>query len=254
MSACAERRARILALAEKRGYLAVEALAAELGVTPQTVRRDVNGLCDEGLLVRQHGGASLPPTIAQTSYPARRVERADAKARIAAALVERLPDEASLFLSLGTTVEAVAHALRARRDLRIVTNNPQVAGLLREAPGVEIVLVGGTVQRRNGGLVGARAVDAVREFRCDFWIGGIGAVDADGTLLDYDEAEVAVMRAMAACARRRVLVADAVKFGRSAVQRVGSVADLTLLVTDAPPPPAIAALARHNDVAVVVAG
>ena len=93
---------QILALVERRGYVAIEQLAAHFGVTTQTIRRDVNALCESGSLVRQHGGASLPAARLNSAYNARHVERVEEKRRIAEAVVAYLPDRASLFLALGT--------------------------------------------------------------------------------------------------------------------------------------------------------
>ena len=190
------RQREILSLVERRGYMPIDALASHFRVTPQTIRRDINVLCERKLLARQHGGASLPSSVVNTSYSVRHVEQAAEKEQIARALVAHLPDHASLFISLGTTVEGVARALSCRVGLKIVTNNPEVARIASAATDFEVILTGGTVQRRNGGLVGDRALAAVASLRCDFAVLGIGAIEPDGALLDYHSAEVAVMRAM----------------------------------------------------------
>jgi DeoR family glycerol-3-phosphate regulon repressor len=233
--------------------MSIDSLAAHFALTQQTIRRDVNELCEAGVLVRQHGGASLP--LLNSSYPGRHLEVAAEKAAIAQAVAAYLPDRASLFMPLGTTVEAVAEALAgASKTLTIITNSTEVARICWTRTSFETVLTGGVVQHRNGGLVGQRAVEMIGDYRCDYMICGIGGIEADGTLLDFYEAEIAVMLAMMANARRRILVADNRKFGRVATQRLGSLSDMHRLFTDAPPPASVAAAAAKAGVQIVVAG
>lgn len=248
------RHREIVSLVERRGYMPIDRLATHFRVTPQTIRRDLNLLCEQKLLVRQHGGASLPSSVVNTNYAVRHVEQAAEKERIARILVDYLPDHASLFMTLGTTVEAVAHALPARQGLKVVTNNPEVARILSAKSDFEILLTGGTVQRRNGGLVGSRALEVVAGLRCDFLVTGIGAIENDGALLDYHGSEVAVMKAMMQHARHVVLAADHTKFFKTANEHVGHVAWLTALVTDKPVPEGIGAMVAHRDIEIIVAG
>ena len=248
-----ERREQIIRLVERRGYMSIDRLAEHFAVTPQTIRRDINTLCQRKLLARQHGGASLPSSVVNTAYVARHIEHAAEKERIARTLVEYLPDRASLFMSLGTTMEAVAEALTNRKSMKIVTNNPQAAQRLAAASDFEIILTGGVVQHWNGGLTGPRALAAIADFRCDFAILGIGAVEPDGTLFDFHDGEVAVMKAMIANARRVLVAADRSKFDRTATVRVCGFRDLAALFTDAPPPPGVLDMAQREGVEIVVA-
>ena len=248
-----ERREQIVRLVERRGYMPIDRLAEHFAVTPQTIRRDINELCQRKLLVRQHGGASLPSSVVNTAYVTRHIEHAAEKERIARTLVEYLPDRASLFMSLGTTMEAVAEVLPSRKGMKIVTNNPQAARRLATATDFEIVLTGGVVQHWNGGLTGPRALATIADFRCDFAILGIGAIEPDGMLLDFHDGEVAVMKAMIANARRVLMAADRSKFDRTATARVCRLRDLTALFTDAAPPPSIWDLARSEGVEIIVA-
>ncbi len=149
------RQEQILGMLRRRGYAAIDELAAALSVTPQTVRRALQDMAAEGLLRRHHGGASLPSSIANTDYALRHIENAAAKAAIARAAAERVPDGCSVFLTLGTPVEAVAAALTARRALRVVTNSTAAARILGAAPGISVQVLGGTFRPHNGGLTGA---------------------------------------------------------------------------------------------------
>lgn len=249
------RRSGILdALRRRGGYAAIEELAAGLDVTPQTIRRDVSDLAELGLLRRHHGGASLPSTITNSEYEGRHVENAAGKARIAAAAAALVPDGSSVFLTLGTTVEATAAGLAAtHRDLLVVTNSTAAAAILGRAPGMRIHLLGGAWQPRNGGVTGATAAELAGRWRCDALVTGIGGISPDGGLLDYHEDEVAVARVMLAAAGRLIVVADAAKFRRTAPCRVGRLERGAVLVTDAPAPAAYRRALRSAGVQLVTA-
>jgi DeoR family glycerol-3-phosphate regulon repressor len=246
------RQKQILELTERRGYVSIDALAALFDMTPQTVRRDVNNLCDQGLLLRQHGGASLP--LMNSSYSQRNVEFVAEKTKIADSVVSYLPDRASIFLPLGTTVEAVARALaKTDKQLTIVTNSVEVARIFWTDTSFETVVTGGILQQRNGGLIGQRAIDVCMDHRCDYAITGIGAIERDGTLLDFYEAEIAVMKAMHASARHHFVVADHTKFDRFAKRRLGHLSEIDCLFTDSAVPEPFIETTRKAGCEIVVA-
>ena len=232
-----ERHERIVRYVQERGYASIAMLAADLEVTPQTIRRDLNVLHRQGILARQHGGASLASSLSNTRYATRRFENGAAKARIAATIAAHLPDQATLFMTPGTTVEAVAHALAGTSKLLlIVTNSLEVARIAWQARKFETVLTGGVLQYRNGAMTGRRACETIADYRCDFLIHGIGAIEPDGTLYDYHDDEIAVMHAMRQRARKHLVVADETKFHRSAARRFCTLDEITALFTDVPPP------------------
>ena len=247
------RHERILEMLRRHGYVAIEELALGLSVTPQTVRRDLQDLAGRGALRRHHGGASLPSSIANTDYALRHVENAAEKARIAQAAAALVPEGSSVFLTLGTTVEATAAALAGRRDLRVVTNSTAAARILGVAPGISVQVLGGAWRPQNGGLAGALAAEMAARWRCDVLITGIGAICAEGWLLDYHEDEVAVARTMLANARRTVLVADHSKFHKVATCTLAPLSAVAVLVTDRALPAPHQDAARAAGTEVVVA-
>lgn len=233
------RHSEILEIARREGKVTVEGLAQRFGVTVQTIRRDLSDLADAGQLERVHGGAVLPSGVANIGYEERRALNAEQKEAIGAACAAEIPESASVFLAIGTTTEAVARHLLRHRDLMVVTNNLNAATILLANPGCEIAVAGGTLRRADGGLVGPLASRAVAEFKVDIAVIGCSALDADGDILDFDIAEVEVSRTVLRQSRRRVLVADASKFRRSAPARIGSLADLDAVYTDGPLPAAL---------------
>lgn len=248
------RQMQILELVRASGRASVEELSAWLEVTPQTIRRDLAELADQGVLDRVHGGAILRGGTSNIGYEERRRTNADAKAAIGAACAARIPDNASLIINIGTTTEAVARALTGHRNLTVVTNNLNVATILAESDNCEVIVTGGALRRSDGGLVGELTAEFMAQFKVDLAIIGTSALDEDGDLLDFDLAEVRVSQAILRQARRRMLVADAGKLARRAPMRIASLADLDTLVTDRPLPAPLAELCRGWDTEVVVPG
>jgi DeoR family glycerol-3-phosphate regulon repressor len=230
------RQAEILATARLRGKIAIEPLAREFAVTPQTIRRDVNDLCTRGLLARVHGGAVLARSVSNVTYELRRNLASDEKRRIGAAAAGLIPDNCSIIINIGTTTEQVARALYDHKKLVVVSNNINVINILSGSPEKELIIAGGAVRQSDGGIVGEAAVDFVRQFKVDYAVIGTSALDEDGALLDFDNREVSVARAIIANARQTILVADRSKFDRSAPFRICDISSLAAFVTDAPPP------------------
>ena len=247
------RQAEILELAKAEGKVVVEALAERFGVTVQTIRRDLTELCEAGQLSRVYGGAILHSGVANIGYEERRRLNPEAKARIAEACAREIPENASLFLNIGTTTEAVARALLRHRNLLAVTNNLNVATTLAGNPDCEVIVAGGTLRRSDGGLVGDATIEMVRQFKVDVAVIGASALDLEGDLLDFDYREVRVARTLIAQARSTILVADASKFERTAPVRIASLEEIDRFVTDAPPPDPVARLCRGWGTEVTVA-
>lgn len=227
-----KRQGRIVDVAKTNGRVAVDDLAARFGVTPQTIRRDLNELCDGGKLVRMHGGALYPSTNENVEYERRRLIAAEAKRLIGEAVAAMIPDGATLFINIGTTTEAVAKALHNHRNLLVVTNNINVASLLRSNPTAEVIVSGGLVRHSDGALVGDAAVDFFGRFKVDYAVIGASALDEKGALLDYDMREVRVAQAILANAERVILASDASKFRRKAPMRIAHISQITAFVTD----------------------
>ncbi len=227
-----ERRQYIRAYAQSAGKVTATALAKDLGVAVQTIRRDLRQLCAAGSLERVHGGAVLPSGVRNIGYGDRRASNREAKNRIARRAAELIPDHASLFLNIGTTTEAVAHALHNHRNLMVVTNNLNIANILADNPTCEVVVAGGSLRRSDGGLVGDLAALAIDRFKVDFAVIGASAIDLSGDLLDFDPEEVRVSQQVIKAARNTILVADSTKFARKAPVKIASLAQVDQFVTD----------------------
>lgn len=247
------RRNEIVSLVRQRGFVTIETLARQFGVTVQTIRRDINQLSTDGRLARYHGGAGLPSSVENIDYPARQVMNLAEKERIARLVAAHIPAHASLFINIGTTTEAVARALVNHEDLHVITNNLNVAQILARNTNFRVIVTGGVVRNRDSGVVGQSACDTIRDFRVDYGIIGISGIDSDGTLLDFDYDEVRAAQAILHNARQTFLVTDHSKFTRRPMVRLGAITQISALFTDEPPPPTIRAVLAAHGVAVHVA-
>ncbi|MEM8878765.1 MAG: DeoR/GlpR family DNA-binding transcription regulator [Pseudomonadota bacterium] len=254
MTAVTPRQLEIVRLARERGHVDVLSLAGHFDVTPQTIRRDLNELCDTRVLNRVHGGAMYPSSVANFAQEARRQVAPEAKQRIGARAADRIESDRSVILNIGTTTEQVAQSLKNHTGLMVVTNSIAVAGILLDAPGVDVVLAGGVVRKTDGGIVGEATVDFIRQFRVDYAVIGCSAIDEDGTLLDFDFQEVQVSRAIIASARQTILVADGMKFERVAPVRIGHLSDIDVLITDRAPPEPVRRICDDNRTQIDVTG
>jgi DeoR family glycerol-3-phosphate regulon repressor len=253
MEPVSPRQVDIVKRAKDLGRVNVEALAVEFNVTPQTIRKDINVLCERGLLNRFHGGAILASGVANFAYDSRRRLATEEKRLIGLKAADLIPDNSSLIINIGTTTEQVAMALRGKRGLLVITNNINAVNIMRGFEEIEVIVAGGAVRHADAGIVGEAAVEFIRQFRVDYAIIGASAIDDDGTLLDYDYREVTVAKAIMECARQTILVADSMKYGRNAPVRIGHLSQLDGFVTDAPLPQKLSDICRENNVRVEIA-
>lgn len=248
------RQLQLLEEVRQRQSATVEQLADILGVTLQTVRRDVQKMADMGLLVRFHGGVRMPSaTVENIAHPQRQTMHAEGKARIAQAIAQAIPNGCSLILNIGTTTEAVAKALLRHQGLRVITNNLNVAAILSSNADCEVIVAGGVVRTRDRGIVGEAAVDFIRQFRVDIALIGISGIESDGSLRDFDFREVKVAQTIMEQAREVWMAADQSKFGRPAMVEVGPLSRIDRLFTDAQPPEPFPRLLQDANVRCTVA-
>ena len=242
------RHQQIIEIARRSGKVTVEDLAQRFDVTPQTIRKDLNDLCDERLLSRTHGGAILSSGVENVAYDARRQLAASEKQLIGAKAASLVPDGSSLFINIGTTTEEVARHLLSHQGLLAITNNIHVASILLPCTGIEVIIAGGMLRKSDGAVVGETAIDFISQFKVDYAVIGVSAIDADGSLLDFDYREVRAAQAIIENARTVILVADHTKFSRTAPVRIGHLREIDIFVTDLPPNPAILEICTANEV------
>ncbi len=238
----------ILELARTEGVVSVDHLVDRFEVTPQTIRKDLNQLCEEGELLRTHGGARIATNVENMAYEARRVLAGDEKGAIGRAVANKIPNGSSLFVNIGTTTEACAKALVTHRDLMVITNNINVATILRPSEANKVIIASGEVRSSDGGIIGESAVDFIGQFKVDYAVIGASALDTDGALLDFDYREVKVAQAIISNARHIILVADSTKHERTAPVRIGHLSQIDSFVTDECPSETYRSLLKEFEV------
>ncbi|GLO60507.1 DeoR/GlpR family transcriptional regulator [Vibrio sp. MACH09] len=243
-----QRHNEIVRLVELNGEVNTDELVELFNVSPQTIRRDLNELAEENKLRRTHGGATNSSSSENSSYNNRKVMHPKQKEQIGATLARHIPNGSTLFIDIGTTPEAVARALTVSHcDLRVVTNNINVATILMERSDFKVILAGGEVRNIDGGVTGEATLDFVSQFRLDFGVLGISGIDFDGSLLDFDYHEVRVKKAIIENSRQTILGVDHSKFGRNAMVKLGNLKEINLVITDQAPPEPLASILEESD-------
>src|ERR1051326_643445 len=228
----AERRERILATLQRDGRVFATELSRALGVSDDTIRRDLDALAELGALQRVHGGAirRLPFT---EQFDVRQTEHMDAKAAIARATVPLLHPGQVILLDGGTTSLAIARHLPPDFKATVITTSPPIAVALAAYPDIEIILIGGRLYRYAMVAVGADTVARLQAIRADVWIVGMLALHPTigVSVLDYEEAQV--KRAMMETAPLVVAPTLGEKLGTAAAYIVAPASKVTHLVTEA---------------------
>ncbi|MXU64787.1 DeoR/GlpR family DNA-binding transcription regulator [Oceanomicrobium pacificus] len=247
------RQAQIHAHVLNAGRATVDALAQRFDTTPQTIRKDLQSLADAGLVERFHGGARAALRAEYMPYELRADLARAQKARIGQAVAALIPNQSSVFINAGTTTDEVARRLTSHSGIKLFTDNINTANEIRSYPGLEVIVAGGVVRASDGAIVGEEAVEFIRQFKVDLAIIGAASIDPDGTLLDYDFREAAVVRAITGNARHVILAADSSKIGRAAPIRIGHLSQVDSFVTDRLQDPGLRQLCADHGVALVEA-
>lgn len=238
----ARRRSELLELLRHRGQATIKELAQEFDVSEDTIRRDLDDWASQGLLERNHGGASLPTADRLNIAPpfGRRLDaQADAKSVIARAASSLIAEGETLFINGGTTTLALAKHLAGVRGITVVTNNLPLPEHLYAAGAREVYVLGGSFRVRSLVTIGPVALPdgngGVQTLHADTAFIGVGGVSADGTVTTTSLPEAGMMRAMMAASNRTILLADSTKFGVTQFAEICQLSKDTTLVTDVRP-------------------
>lgn len=225
------RQNEILIRAESSGFVTIEGLAEEFGVSAQTVRRDIIFLSEAGLLQRFHGGAGAigGNESIRLDHHHKLSVAIDDKARVAEAAMKLVPEGATLFLDVGTTIEAAATALNRRPGFRIFTNSMRAA-LAFDPAHHDVNVLGRKVEGRDGSLVGEEIMLSLAALRVDYALIACSAIDNDGRVMDFDLSKIAVKKAAMNAAGKKLLLATPSKFGRSALSAFADLSDFDAVI------------------------
>jgi DeoR/GlpR family transcriptional regulator of sugar metabolism len=227
----AERRTYILDILKRDGRVEVPQLSDELGVSIDTIRRDLRDLAAEGLLQRVHGGA-LPTSPAITSYADRQRNLTPQKVSIAAQAAQLVKNGMVVVMGGGITNVQTAERFPSDLHATIITHNPPVAVALAEHPHIEVILVGGRLFKYTMVTVGADTVQAFQRLRADLCLLGVCSLHPDVGISNIHYEEGLVQRAMIACSGEVVALASSEKLGTASPFVIGPLSDLNLIITD----------------------
>ncbi|HQY91266.1 DeoR/GlpR family DNA-binding transcription regulator [Caldilinea sp.] len=249
-----ERQRLLLAWIERRQRVTVPEITERFAVSPATARRDLETLAGEGKVQRVHGGAiavrRAPP---EPPVLQRSLQQAEEKQRIAALAAELVGDGETIFLSSGTTVMEVAHLLRERQNLTVLTNSLLVINALADAPNVEVIVLGGVVRASESSLVGALTLRSLAELRAVKVIFGIRAIDLEQGLTNNSLEESLIDREILRLGSEIIIVADHTKFGRVSTVFISGLEMIDTLVTDAGAPVEMVQALREQGIDVRIA-
>ena len=228
-----ERQEAILTTARTDGRVDVLSMTEKLGVTAETVRRDLTALERRGLVRRVHGGAlPVERLLAEPTVATKRAHSASEKSRIAQRALQEIPDRGTVLLDSGTTTLALAGLIPPDMRLTVITNSIDVASVLSSAPKVDLLMLGGRVRQRTGAAVGEWMTQSLGTLNVDVAFVGTNGFAVDRGLTTPDQAEATAKHAMVQAARRLVVLADSSKAGQVHLHRFAEVTDIALLITD----------------------
>ncbi len=218
-----------------KGYSSIAEIAAAVGASEPTVRRDLLTLEAEGQILRTHGGAQIAETSGvEVAFESREQINLPAKRAIGEAAYQMLRPESSIFLDAGTTVLQLARRLRLNpMPLRVFTNCLPVAQVLMPVTEIGVTLLGGSLRRQNASMVGPLAEAALERLWFDQLFLGVGGVSDKGEISSRDEQEARINALMLTRCKTPVIVADADKFGPQLTYGVAHLGAGMRVLTDA---------------------
>lgn len=229
----------IFRMLERDGTISIAELASNLGVSLETVRRDIKPLARNGSVIKMHGAVGLPTVISEAPFEKRMRENSEAKKAIAAAVAATIRDGDSIMMDTGTTTSFLARELLEHRRLTVVTNSSDIARTLATVNDNKVYMAGGELRSDNGAAFGTTAIEFASRFSVTHAVISAGAVNVHG-VMDYDLEEAEFARMVLTRGKRAIVITDFSKFGREGVVRVSGLDAVTELATDKPPPKDIA--------------
>lgn len=239
-----KRHGEIMRLLQTEGTITVSNLAERLGVSLETVRRDVKPLADDGSVVKMHGAIGLPNLTGEAPFERRMRDNAEGKRAIARHAAASIRDGNSIMLDTGTTTSYLARELLGHRRLTVVTNSSDVARTLAIVNDNKVYMAGGELRSDNGAAFGVSAIEFVSRFSVTHAYVTAGAIDAGLGLMDYNLEEAEFARMVLSRGAHTAVVTDYTKFGRHGLVQVCGFNGFNEIITDRQPPREIALAIR----------
>ena len=231
------RRESIKELLRSTGFVNVQELVSQFGVTSETIRRDLETLEKEGVVRRVHGGAvSTQPIVNESDYTTRRHNHAPEKEAIAHAAADLICDGDTVLITPGTTTLRIATQLRERSQLNVITNSLPIAMELTGCAGISVFCLGGLTRGEDFSTSGITAMQNLELFNANKLIIGVGGISLRHGVTDYRMDESALLRFFVQKAECVIGIADHSKFGVTAMYNICPAERLNHLITDSGTP------------------
>lgn len=225
------RKDEILEILRKKKSVRILDLSKELRVSRETVRKDILEMEEEGLLKKTYGGAVLDEVNAETDYERRRFENEQEKRKIAERAFCFIESGDTIYLDYGTSTYALAEKLIDFDDLTVVTNSIPIVNLLIHSPGINLIILGGNVRKNEDSLFGTFGLNNAKEIFVDLGFFGCAGIDLKSGVTNYHMGEIEISKLMVDHSRSVILLADATKFGKSALYKTSDLFDLDIIIT-----------------------
>jgi DeoR/GlpR family transcriptional regulator of sugar metabolism len=226
-----QRKQHILNVLRRDGQVIAKQMSGELGLSEDTIRRDLRELAAEGLLQRVHGGA-LPASPGVADLSTRRKIAPETKALIGKAAARLLQPGMTAILDGGTTTAELVRHLAPDLRAMVITHSPTIAVALEARANIEVILIGGRLFKHSMVTVGAAAIEAIGRIRADIYFLGVTGVHPTEGLTTGDLEEAAVKRALIGRAAETIVLVSSEKLGAVSPFLVAPVAEISGIITE----------------------
>jgi len=234
----AERQLGIINILQRNKTVQITMLSRMLGVSPNTIRRDLKKLEGNGVLRRTHGGAIANDSFkAETAFETREDERRDEKSRIGLSAAQMIQDGETVIIDSGTTTMHIARNLSGKRSVIVITNSIRVANEFTDNERVQVIVTGGILRPLNRCLIGFWAEQFLEQFHVDKTFLSAGGIDLEAGLTDPNAFEIQVKNNIIRAGKEVILVADSSKFGKVELVPICPLSSVHKIITDSGIPP-----------------
>ncbi|QRV25632.1 DeoR/GlpR family DNA-binding transcription regulator [Marinomonas foliarum] len=230
-----KRQKEALSVIEESGFVTIEALASMFEVSQQTVRRDIILMDNLHLVERFHGGAGTLSSSKRSGYIQKQIVNTSGKIAIGHTLSLVIPLKADIYLDFGTTVETASLIAVKGKTLNIHTSSCATAMSFQKSGNENIYVIGGKISGKDGSLTGSQTTEQLDKMRFDYALIGCSAIETDGSILDFDANKIAMKKLAMKRAKRKILLVDSTKFGKTSRECFAQISDFDLIIIDQQP-------------------
>lgn len=226
------RKEQILGILREKKSVRILDLSKQLGVSRETVRKDIVEMEEEGLLKKTYGGAVLDEANTETAYERRRSENEEEKKAIAERAYQFIEPGDTIYLDYGTSSYSLAKKLVGFEGLTVVTNSIPIVNLLIHSSGIELIILGGNVRKNEDSLFGSFGLNNAKEVFVDFGFFGCAGIDINSGITNYHMGEIEISKMMVEHSKTVILLADDSKFGKSALYKTSNIEEIDMIITN----------------------